>query len=102
MERKPGALSPISRVTSTTPPMFLAHAADDPVDCRNSVEMFLALKDSKIKTELHLYSSGGHGFGLRPGPHPCSSWPKRCEEWMHDMGFLGAAGADARTEDRRR
>jgi acetyl esterase/lipase len=88
LDRKGDAASPIVHVTSTTPPMFLAHAADDPVSCRNSVEMFLALKNAKVKAELHLYSSGGHGFGLRRSSHPCSSWPKRCEDWLRDEGFI--------------
>jgi acetyl esterase/lipase len=93
MDRKGDASSPIAHVTAATPPMFLAHAADDPVSCRNSVEMFLALKDAKVKAELHVYTSGGHGFGLRPSDHPCSSWPKRCEEWLRDQGLLAPGGS---------
>ena len=69
MDRKGDTSSPIAHVSSTTPPMFL-QAGDDPVDCRNSVEMFLALKNAKVPAELHIYSSGGHGFGLRPRPTP--------------------------------
>ncbi len=93
MDRKGDASSPIAHVTSKCPPMFLAHAADDRVDCRNSVDLFLALKDAKVKAELHVYASGGHGFGLRPSDHPCSAWPKRCEEWLQDQAILSRPGS---------
>ncbi len=86
MDRKGDTSSPIAHVSSTTPPMFLAQAGDDPVDCRNSVEMFLALKNAKVPAELHIYSSGGHGFGLRPSAHPCCTWTHRCE--VLELRFL--------------
>jgi acetyl esterase/lipase len=88
MDRKGDTSSPIAHVSSTTPPMFLAHAGDDPVDCKNSVEMFLALKSAKVPADLHIYSSGGHGFGLRPSAHPCCTWTDRCTEWLRDRQIL--------------
>ncbi len=91
MDRKGDASSPIAHVSSTTPPMFLAQAGDDPVDCRNSVEMFLALRNAKVPAGLHIYNSGGHGFGLRPSEHPCSTWPRRCEEWLRDRQIVPAS-----------
>ena len=91
MDKKGDETSPIAHVSSTTPPTFLAHAGDDPVDCRNSLEMFLALKNAKVPAELHIYNSGGHGFGLRPSQHPCSTWPRRCEEWLRDRQVLAPA-----------
>ena len=50
--------------------------------------MYLALKKAGVPAELHVYATGGHGFGLRPSDHPCSTWPERCEEWMQDQGIL--------------
>jgi hypothetical protein len=43
MDKKNDPTNPIAHVSSTTPPMFLAHAGDDAVSPRNSVEMYLAL-----------------------------------------------------------
>lgn len=83
-------LRPDIRVSKSTPQTFLAHAGDDPVDARNSVVLYLALKKAKVPAELHVYSSGGHGFGLRPSRRPCSTWPQRCAEWMKDRGLLAA------------
>ena len=79
------------RVTKETPPMFLAHAGDDKVLPQNSVEMYLALKKAGVPAELHVYASGGHGFGLRPSGKPCSTWPRRCADWMKDQGLLKTA-----------
>ena len=58
-------LAPDIRVTKETPPTFFAHAGDDGVRAENSVEMFLALRKAGVPAELHVYASGGHGFGLR-------------------------------------
>ena len=55
-----------SASTSQTPPMFLAHATDDRVSPENSVQLYLALKRAGVPAELHLYATGGHGFGMRP------------------------------------
>jgi len=52
------------------------------------VEMFLALRKAGVPAELHVYATGGHGFGLRPNDKPCSTWPQRCADWMKDQGIL--------------
>jgi hypothetical protein len=31
---------------------------------------------------MHLYPSGGHGYGLRRSEHLVTTWPARVEEWM--------------------
>jgi acetyl esterase/lipase len=84
-------LAPDIRVSAETPPTFFAHAADDPIKPDNSVQMFLALRRAKVPAELHVYASGGHGFGLRPSAHPCSAWPQRCADWLRDQGVLKPA-----------
>jgi acetyl esterase/lipase len=76
------------RVRKECPPMFFAHAGDDRVSPENSVRMYLALKRAGVPAELHVYASGGHGFGLRPTDRPCSSWPDRCADWLRAGGFL--------------
>src|SRR5262245_43076150 len=64
-------LAPEIRVSKDTPPTFFAHASDDPISADNSARMYLALKKAKVPAELHLYSAGGHGFGLRKSDKPC-------------------------------
>ena len=75
-------------VDAQTPPMFLTMAADDPVDADNVLQLSLSLKHAKVPVELHLYPSGGHGFGLRRTQANCTHWPDRAAEWMRSQGFL--------------
>ncbi len=83
-----GELLPTVHVSKDSPPMFFAHAANDGVKADNSVQLFLALRRAGVPAELHVYSTGGHGFGLRPSANPCSTWPARCADWMRTSGFL--------------
>ncbi len=81
-------LTPEIRVRKECPQTFFAHAGNDPVPADDSVRMYLALKRAGVPAELHVYTSGGHGFGLRPSKEPCSTWPKRCEDWLRTRGLL--------------
>jgi acetyl esterase/lipase len=81
-------LSEEIRVNKDCPPMFFAHAGDDRVTPENSLRLYLALKRAGVRAELHVYASGGHGFGLRPSDKPCSTWPKSCEAWLRSQGLL--------------
>jgi acetyl esterase/lipase len=87
---KPDQLAADIRVSKDTPPCFFAHAYDDGVSPENSVRMVLELKKLRVPAELHVYSTGGHGFGLRQEGKPCATWPQRCEEWMKAQGLLAA------------
>ena len=81
-------LAPEIRVSAETPPVFFAHAADDRISPENSIRMFLALKQAGVPAELHVFASGGHGFGLRPSEHTSAAWPRLCEAWMRSRGLL--------------
>ena len=82
------ALTPMIAVNDQTPPAFLAHAYDDGVTADSSVQYFLALKRNKVPAELHVYSKGGHGYGMRPSPNAVVTWPKRCEDWLRASGLV--------------
>ena len=90
VNKESGQLVPGIRVSKETPPCFFAHAGDDRVPAENSIQMYLALKHAGVPAELHIYSTGGHGFGMRPGKNPVAEWPKRCEEWLRLQGILRA------------
>ena len=92
VQRGTTALSPEIRITPQVPPCFFAHAGDDRVSPENSIVMYLALKRAGVPAELHIYASGGHGFGLRPTGKPAAAWPQRCEEWLRSRQVLKPAG----------
>jgi acetyl esterase/lipase len=81
-------LAPELMVTSNTPPTFIVQAEDDPVRVENSLFYYLALRQAKVPAEMHLFASGGHGYGLRESGEAIISWPKRAEEWMRGLGVL--------------
>lgn len=80
-------LNPDIRIRKECPPMFFAHASNDKVLPDNSIFTYLALKRAGVAAELHVYATGGHGFGLRPGP-VCATWPDRAAEWFRVQGIL--------------
>jgi len=90
--QKDGSLAPEVRVDKNTPPLFLVHCGDDRISSENSATLYLAAKRAKVPAELHIYATGGHGFGLRPSPKACSTWPDRCRDWMQSRGLLDPAG----------
>jgi len=81
-------LAPEMRVTSQTPPTFLAQTEDDGVRVETSLFYYLALKNAKVAAELHIYPTGGHGYGLRPGRDFVTTWPQRADDWLKGLGML--------------
>lgn len=75
-------------VTAATPPTFLAMAEDDPVHVENILGYAMALKAEKIPMEMHLYPTGGHGYGLRPTNDYVTTWPQRAADWLRSRGLL--------------
>lgn len=87
-ERKAGPLSPLVTVTRQTPPVFVAVTDDDVLRGVNAASFYIELKKAGVPSELHIYTKGGHGYGLRPSANPVSQWPKRAEEWLRAMKIL--------------
>jgi acetyl esterase/lipase len=82
-------LNPNVPVTADTPPTFLLHAEDDPVDHVNhSLVYYVALKKAGVPVEMHLYAKGGHGFGLRRTEAPITGWPRLVETWLATIGVI--------------
>ncbi len=82
------ALAPEIKVTSKTPPAFISMAQDDPAHVENAYAYALALKAANVAAELHVYPTGGHGYGLRPTENPVTLWSDRAAAWMKAQGFL--------------
>lgn len=92
-------LKPEIRIGANTPPAFIAQANDDPGSlAEGSALAFLALRKAKISAELHIYSTGGHGFGLRPNETQApGDWPGRAELWLRARGLLPVSQPPAAT-----
>ena len=72
-------------VTPETPPTFIVHAKDDPVSVRNTTLYADSLNAKGIFSEVLLYDSGGHGFGL-VNKSSNISWPDRLQQWIRKLG----------------
>jgi acetyl esterase/lipase len=79
------------RVRADTPPTFLLHAEDDPIDpVQHSLTYFVALQKSGVPVEMHVFAKGGHAFGLRATQLPIGQWPVLVERWLHTIGVLSS------------
>lgn len=84
-----GVTDSTAQVTAETLPTLLICAVDDRDDISNGLpNLYLAMKKAGVPVELHIYGSGGHGFGIRPGGRAVNRWPNRVVEWMHDIDKL--------------
>lgn len=81
MDRFSGELN----VNSQTPPTFLVHAQDDNgVPIENSLLYYQALHKNGVKASLHIYPTGGHGFGFGLGKGAVESWREVLLQWMKE------------------
>ena len=77
------------QVTRETPPTFLILADDDDgVSPENSIRFYMALQHAGVPAEMHIYQSGGHGFGLAPLDPVLSSWTQRLADWLRQRRLL--------------
>jgi acetyl esterase/lipase len=82
-------LSNSLHVNAQTPPTFLMAAGDDDaVSPECALSFYSALLKAGVPAELHIYESGGHGFGLGSTNPRVASWSQRMAEWMRDRGLL--------------
>lgn len=81
-------LGPLVRLTKETPPTFLAVTADDAYRGVQAALLFVELKKLNVPAEVHVYSKGGHGYGIRPSDNPVSTWHHRLGAWLKAHKFL--------------
>ena len=84
------SLVPSLRVRQDSPPTFLAHAADDRLTSNGSTMLHAELIRQGISSELHVFATGGHGFGGRRSGDPTDVWRSLCEKWMRTAGWMPA------------
>ena len=81
-------LAPEVTVTDATPPTLLVQTEDDNIPVENSLFYYLALKQAGVPAEMHLYATGGHGYGLRKVDSPVHTWPERAARWLQQWEKL--------------
>lgn len=78
-------------VPADAPALFFVCALDDEVVAPHASKICDAWREAGASVESHVYSRGGHGFGLRPQALPVDGWIERFREWLDAQGFTGTA-----------
>lgn len=84
----PGYREGMVTVTKDSPPAFLVCADNDRSHVVTTVNLYLDLERNNVPSEMHIYASGGHGFGMRASALPVATWPGRLLDWMRDRKLL--------------
>jgi endo-1,4-beta-xylanase len=87
----PGIRADTLTVTKDTPKTFMLCADNDRGPSTALATLYPMLKQAGVSTEVHVYASGGHGFGIRETPKQnpvATSWQVRFSDWMADQGLL--------------
>ncbi|MGB7347639.1 MAG: alpha/beta hydrolase [Pirellulaceae bacterium] len=87
-DKNKAELGPLVTVTKDTPPTFMAVTWDDALRGAQSALLFARLRENNVPAELHAFTKGGHGYGMRPSENAVSHWPKHLEAWLKASGFL--------------
>jgi dipeptidyl aminopeptidase/acylaminoacyl peptidase len=78
-----------AQVGPATPPVFLAHAADDPIaNVEHSLRMFAAMREAKRPVELHIFEQGGHSWGAGKAGSLVSQWPELFLNWLRQHQLI--------------
>ncbi len=97
-ETRPNFAAPIygtavdqTKVPADAPPVFILCAEDDPLlPATGSSSLFAAWKNTGHLAELHIYSKGGHGFGMHRQGLPVDHWIDRLGDWLAMQGLIKA------------
>jgi acetyl esterase/lipase len=80
---------PVQTPPQDAPPMLIVCATDDPLDlAKGSIELYNSWHEKEVSVGLHMYSRGGHGFGMRKNGNASDTWIERFYEWAVTEGIL--------------
>jgi len=90
----PGIRAENYTIPKDMPPTFLLCADNDRGPSAALAGLYPLLKAAGVQTEVHVYASGGHGFGINPNtrnPSPvATTWFLRLGDWLKDIKMLRA------------
>jgi acetyl esterase/lipase len=94
-ESRPNFAAPIyggstggAAVPADAPPLFILVAHDDALVVGSSLKLYSDWRAAGKPAELHVYSKGGHGFGMRKQNLPIDTWIERFGDWLGVQGLL--------------
>jgi acetyl esterase/lipase len=71
-------------------PMFIVNArVDELTPAEKCVEFYASLLKAGVNAEIHVFSKGGHGFGMGAGRgNSTALWPTSFVAWLRDCGIV--------------
>jgi acetyl esterase/lipase len=90
-----GPFGVMPAIPAKLPPIFMAWAEDDGLAGDAVVKFYEALKTAGIKPEVHIYSAGGHGFGMKKQGTTSDHWIEEFYYWLEAQGLTKAAEKSA-------
>ncbi len=83
---------PVGNVPMDAPPLLVICATDDPLQLApGSVEFYSSWLEAGKQAGIHMYSRGGHGFGMKEQGLPSDNWIQRFYEWALAEGITTAS-----------
>ena len=94
-ESRPDFLAPIygglradAQVPPDAAPIFAAVASDDPVAQVSTLKLYAVWKAAGVPIELHVFESGGHGWGMRKQDKTSDHWIDEFGWWLESRGLI--------------
>ena len=81
-------IAPELTISPKTPPTMMIQTEDDKSYVKSSLYYYHALLEAGIPAWMHLYSKGGHGYGLRDTGMAVNQWPDRAEDWFREIDVI--------------
>jgi endo-1,4-beta-xylanase len=88
----PGIRANTYTIPKDMPVTFMLCADNDRGPSTALSQLYPMLKAAGVQTEVHVYATGGHGFGINPNtrnPSPAATtWQLRLGDWLRQIGML--------------
>lgn len=75
-------------VPADAPSLFILVADDDVPNAVGSARLYSEWRSASKSAELHIYSKGGHGFGMNKRGLPVDTWIERFGDWLGAHGLM--------------
>jgi hypothetical protein len=52
------------------------------------LNIYAAWQQAQVPAELHMFATGGHGFGIAPAGKSSDQWTALLDHWLRERGFF--------------
>jgi acetyl esterase/lipase len=81
--------NPDKLVRLDMPPVFICETDDDRTTLsENSVGFYMAARKAGVSAELHIFRTGGHGYGCGDDSAQTGEWKVLFTKWIKSIGII--------------